>query len=345
MRPDPELGAALEQASGELATRLTDRHFARRPELVARFGPAGRAKCAEDARFHLRYLAQALVLGVPGVFADYLAWAVPMLASRKVPKADLRADMEELHTLLAEHFPHARSSLEAVMLPALAAIDAAAEEVELTPIGAHAQAYFTAVQDEGPVEARRVVSELSDSGMPATQIYVDVLAPAMQRTGELWQANRISVGDEHYFTAVTQRVMARLFSDLVQGRGRGPGVVVSCVATELHELGARMVCDLLELGGYNSHYLGANMPPRAIADFACLRGARVLALSASITPHLAAVREVIGHLRADPRCAHIKVLVGGRAFNGSPSLWQATGADGWAQDAGSAIAEVRRLTS
>jgi methanogenic corrinoid protein MtbC1 len=231
------------------------------------------------------------------------------------------------------------------MAAALEAIDAAPEEVVLTPIGAAAQAYFDAVRSEGPVEARRVVDELAASGMPATRIYVEVLAAAMQHTGELWQANKVSVAEEHYFTAVTQRVMARLFSDLVKGRGRGASVVVSCVDGELHELGARMVCDLLELEGYNSEYLGASMPPRAIVEFACLRGAQVLALSTSITPHLGALREAIAHLRADPRCAHIKVLVGGRVFSASPRLWQSIGADGCAADAASAIAEVRRLTS
>ena len=344
MDPDPALGAALEQASGALAASLTERHFARRPELAARFGPAGRAKCEEDARFHLRYLAAALALGAPELFADYLAWAVPMLASRKVPKSDLRADMQELRVLLVEAFPHAVPAIDAVIGPALDRIDATAEQVTLASLGSGAQAYLTAVQ-EGPVEARRIVDGLAASGLSAKQIYVDVVAPAMQRVGELWQANQVSVAEEHYFTAVTHRVIARLFSDRVQGRGRGPAVVVSCVAGELHELGARMVCDLLELEGYSSHYLGASMPPRAIADFACLRGARVLALSVSITPHLAALREAIGHVRADPRCKDMKVLVGGLAFSARPSLWRSIGADGWAADGAAAIAEVRRLTS
>jgi methanogenic corrinoid protein MtbC1 len=268
-----------------------------------------------------------------------------MLASRKVPKADLRADMEELRALLAEEFPHARAAIEGIMVPALACVDAAPEHVALTPISAAAEAYFTAAHNEGPVEARRVVEELAASGLSAQELYVDVLAPAMHRVGELWQANRFSVAEEHYFTAVTQRVIARLFSDRVQGRGRGPAVVVACVAGELHELGARMLCDLLELEGYNSHYLGASMPPRAIVDFAGLRGARVLALSASIAPQLGAVREAVALLRADPRCAGVKVLVGGAAFSGLPSLWRSVGADGWAPEAAGAIAEVRRLTA
>src|SRR5688572_32998274 len=152
MQPDPQLGAALEHSSGELAEKLTDRHFARRPEMAARFGPAGRAKCAEDARFHLRYFAQALALGIPDLFARYLAWAVPMLASRKVPKADLRADMEELRVLLAEELPHARSAIDAVMLPALARVDAQAEQSPLTPLSAGAESHVAAAAHEGSVE-------------------------------------------------------------------------------------------------------------------------------------------------------------------------------------------------
>jgi hypothetical protein len=50
-------------------------------------------------------------------------------------------------------------------------------------------------------------------------------------------------------------------------------------------------------------------------------------------------------LRADPRCAGVKVLVGGAAFSGLPSLWRSVGADGWAPEAAGAIAEVRRLTA
>jgi len=234
MQPDLELAAALEEASGALAARLTERHFARWPELAARFGAAGRQRCEEDARFHLRYLAQTFALGIPELFGRYLAWAVPMLASRKVPKTDLRADMEELRALLAEEFPHALAAIDAAMIPALARVESEPEQVALTPLSAAAQAYFEAAQDEGP---------------------------------------------------------------------------------------------------------------RAIADFACMREARVLALSASITPHLGALREAIALVRADPRCAGMKVLVGGAAFSGLPALWRSVGADSWAPDAAAAIAEVHRLTS
>jgi methanogenic corrinoid protein MtbC1 len=39
-----------------------------------------------------------------------------------------------------------------------------------------------------------------------------------------------------------------------------------------------------------------------------------------------------------------RIIVGGRPFNLEPDLWQTVGADGWAQDAGQAVAVVQQLT-
>lgn len=338
------MGERLQATCVSLANELTERHFRRRPELDARFGRAGRRKCAEDAAFHISYLAQAVALGVPELFADYTAWARPMLASQRIPLDDLIADMKELQALLAEHFPQERASIDAAIAPALAAVGAAADQVPLAPLAPQAERYFNAALAD-PIEAQRVADELATAGMALKEIYVNVLQPAMHRAGELWQANRLTVAEEHYFTAVTQRVMAALYSAEQRAARRGPAIVVACVADELHELGARMVSDLLALEGYRSHYLGASMPPRAIVDFACIKGARVLAISASIAPHLAPVRETIELVRADPRGAAMKVLVGGGPFSRIPQLWRAVGADASAPDAASALTEVARLVA
>ena len=110
-------------------------------------------------------------------------------------------------------------------------------------------------------------------------------------------------------------------------------------------MGARLVCDLLALEGYRTNYLGASMPAAAIVDFACMHDARVLALSASITPHLAKVSRAIRRVRSDSRCKGVGVLVGGGAFNLVPEPWRLVGADAWAPDAAAAFEAVRQLSS
>jgi methanogenic corrinoid protein MtbC1 len=342
--PDTQTAEHIDGSRASLARELTERHFGRRPELEKRWGERGRAKCREDAEFHLRYLAQAVALGRPELFAEYLVWASAMLESRGIPAEDLRADMAELQQLLREQLPHAAAKVESVIGTAINAIGRGST-AEDAAVPEAAQRYLDAALREGPLEASRVVDELVGKGLAPKIIYVGVLQPALYEAGRLWQRNRISVAEEHYCTAVTQRVLAKLYSDFLQERPHGPLVVVACVNGELHELGARMVCDALGLEGYKTSYLGASMPAAAIVDYACMHNARVLALSASITPHLAEVRQAIRRVRSEARCKALRIMVGGGAFNVLPDLWQAVGADAWAPDAAAAVEEVRRLLS
>lgn len=321
--PDPESAERLYAARSKLAAQLTERHFRRRPALEARFGAAGRRKCAEDAEFHMAYLVQAMALGVPELFSDYLMWAASVLKSRGIGVEDLREDLLELQVLVNDALPEAHASVGAVLTPALQALAASDVPADVALAGP-AQRYLDALLAD-PVAAGHVVDELFAAGMTVRDIYVDVLQPAQQQIGRLWQANAVSVADEHYATAVTERVIARLFSGVFRKRGRGETVVVACVAGELHELGARMVCDLLQLEGYDSHYLGASLPAKAIVDFACAHSARVLALSASIVPHLGPVRDAIRLVRGDERCRAIKSSSGAThsAAHGHCGAWSA----------------------
>jgi methanogenic corrinoid protein MtbC1 len=343
MGADPESADRIDASRASLAREVTHRHFARRPELEKRYGAKGRVKCEDDAQFHIRYLAQAIALGVPELFSEYLAWCGVMLESRGVPADDLRADMRELQQLLSERVPQAAAKLEAIIGAAIEAIGAPLAGAG--PIPETAQRYLDAALREGPLEASRVVDELVGAGLAPKRIYVEVLQPALYEAGRLWQQNRISVAEEHYCTAVTQRVLGKLYSDFLASRPRGPLVVVACVSGELHEMGARMVCDLLGLEGYKTRYLGASMPAAAIVDYACMHDARVLALSASITPHLAEVRQAIRRVRGDPRCKGLRIIAGGGAFNIVPTLWRVVEADAWAPDAATAVDEVGRLLS
>ena len=112
----------------------------------------------------------------------------------------------------------------------------------------------------------------------------------------------------------------------------------ACVTGELHEIGARMLCDLLEMEGWNTIYLGANVPTGGIVAVLRDNQSDILAVSASMTFHIPAVREVIREVRmARPKT---RILVGGYAFKIAPNLWRDVGADYWAKDASTAISMI-----
>ena len=194
--------------------------------------------------------------------------------------------------------------------------------------------YLEAVLSGSRREAFGVVDLARQAGLGIRALYLDVFQPAMREVGRLWQENRITVADEHLATAITQAAMARLYEELFHASPEpGPLLVAACADQERHELGLRMICDVLEMEGWDTVFLGASVPVEDLVRMVRARRPQVVALSASIAPHVARVREAIRAIReAEPHGAPL-IAVGGRAFADDPALAERLGADLTARDA------------
>ncbi|HEY0156540.1 MAG TPA: cobalamin-dependent protein [Thermoanaerobaculia bacterium] len=339
-------GHSIRTHLDELADAITDRHFAAHPEVLQRYPEVGRQRCLEDARFHLRYLASALDAGSTAMFLDYIAWAKVMLATRNVPANDLEENLRIIAGTLGE----------ATHPEALATIEAAIEQLPSMPDGvpsfldpraphwATASEYLNALLRGSRADAMAAVRSAIDAGTPLREIYGHVFEPAQQEIGRLWQLNRISVAQEHYCTAATQHIMTGLYAQVFAGEKKGLRAVAMCVGGELHEIGLRIITDLLELEGWQTWYLGASVPPVAAVQLCAEQKANVLLVSATLPPHIAEVAEVIRHFRARAELAQAKIIVGGRAFRTAPEVWRTIGADGYAGNADDCLALIDRLT-
>lgn len=190
---------------------------------------------------------------------------------------------------------------------------------------------------------RGVLGPIERGELGIRELYLGVFEPVLYEVGRLWQAGELTVAEEHFVSAATQLVMSQLYPRIFATARRGSTMVAACVGAELHEIGLRMVADFLELDGWDTYYLGANMPPEAIARAVRERGAELLALSATLHEHEAKTREVIRLVRAEPALRGVRVLVGGGAFRGRPEFCRSIGADGFAADAAGAAALAASL--
>lgn len=342
-------GAALHARLATLAEAITARHYALAPELDARYGPIGREKCLQDAAFHLSYLAEAISAGEPGLFKDYVAWAKVMLAERGVPASDLARNLNVLRDVVSGQLEQDAAALATAYIDGgISALPAAAEAVptfidDSAPLHELASAYLSALLRGERRVASRLVLDAVQAGTSIRDIYLHVFQRSQHEIGRLWQINAISVAQEHYATASTQLVMSQLYPQIFATERRGRSLVATCVSGDLHEIGVRMVSDFFELEGWDTFYLGANVPAASIVQTLNERRADVLAVSATITPHVRAVKELIGRVRASADCACVKIIVGGYPFNIAPELWRQIGADACARDALDAVAVANRL--
>ncbi|SRR5581483_1500221 len=350
MSSDRDAAAFLSDRIPQLAAAITERQFQRNVRLAERYGPAGRAHCNADAAFHLRFLAQAVRHGAPQLFVDYIGWAKIMLASRGVPAEDLRLNLDLISECATEDAPpEIADEIRNVTGGAIARFASLPDSLELLLDGRERESvtarYLRAVLGGDRRSAMSIVFSALDDGMTLPSIYLDVLERAQIEVGRMWQANRISVAQEHYSSAATQLVMSQLFARVMESPAGERRIVAACVGDELHEIGLRIVSDLLELSGWATHYLGANVPASSIVDAAVRTRANVIALSTTLTPHVAETERVIGAIRDHPQMRGVPILVGGAPFRIEPSLWKRVGADASAGNARDAVEAAGRLVA
>jgi methanogenic corrinoid protein MtbC1 len=348
----------LRQAGEQITARraaliepIVARHYERSPDLADRYGSAGREYCRKDTEYHLTYLAEALAAATPALFAEYIAWAKVMLAGRRIPSEDLATHLECVREVLQAALPPELAGVTSDYLAAgldrlpqlPASLPPFLDEVE--PLGRVAGQYLAALLQGERSTATQLVNDALDAGASLEELYHGVFARSQQELGRRWQMNQISVAQEHYCTAATQLLMAQLAPRFLHSPKQGRVLVAACVAGELHEVGLRMVTDLFEMNGWDTHYLGASTPTPGLLQMLADRKADVLALSATMTWQVRELAELIGRVRAAPVGPRVKILVGGHLFQVAPHLAQQLGADGTAADARAALQLADQLLS
>jgi MerR family transcriptional regulator, light-induced transcriptional regulator len=208
------------------------------------------------------------------------------------------------------------------------------------PFAIDAAAFLDELLEGRRADALQRVDRLLDEGVTIEDLYLHVFEPVLHETGRRWQTNRISVAQEHYVTAVTQLAMSRLYPRIFRSPRIGRTMVATCVGGELHEVGLRMVADLFELAGWDTHFLGADSPSQSVAELAVQRHADLVAVSATLPSHREEATRMVAVLRSS---IHVPILVGGRLFQLQPNLWRTIGADATARTAAEAVEVGARL--
>lgn len=344
-----ETGETLDSMRAALADEIVERHHRRHPELDKRYGERGRQKCREDASYHLRYLVQSLTSSKPALFRQYVSWAKVMLAGRGISARDLadnlQATVEVLRDRLSgENASAACAIVETAMadLPHMPSTLASSIDSD-QPLSQLAQSYLAALLACDRQQASRLILDAVQSGTAIKDVYIQVFQQTQHEIGRLWQINQITVAQEHYCTAVTQMIMSQLYPQIFAGPRIGRCFVGACVSGDLHEIGIRMVADFFEMDGWDTVYLGASIPGPDLIRTLQERKADVVGISATITPHIGAVAQMVSAVRAEPDCRNIVILVGGFPFLLVPDLWKQIGADGTCLNAQHAVQSANQL--
>jgi MerR family transcriptional regulator, light-induced transcriptional regulator len=342
------LGDRLQQLKPQVAEQVTEVFLERHPEWLLKYGERARKFGIEDAQFHMDFLRGAVEASSVQAFEDYCEWAAGLLKSRAIASHFLVENLMQIETaLVARVSAEEHAVIAGIMEAGRAACNREIVRIEQpdTPLALTRNVYLQSILIGARAGSVQIIEEAMKNGAGLFDIYAQVFQESLYEVGRLWAAGKISVSVEHRATAITQFVMAGIYSRALPVRPSTPlrQAIVTGVAGELHQIGANMVADVLENAGWNVEFLGTDAPHTGIVDAVLAQQSDLLCISATMLFNVPNVVRLIRDLRA--RSPKLRVLIGGAAFRAKPDIWMEIGADGFAPNLNTAIEVAARIVS
>ena len=169
------------------------------------------------------------------------------------------------------------------------------------------------------------------------------LMPAMQIVGKRFQDGEYFLPHVMIAAEVMKKAMKLLEPLLLKNDQsiHSGTVVIGTVQGDIHEIGKNLVATMLSANGFKVVDLGVNVAIDEFIHKAEEVKADVIGLSALLTTTMTVQRDCIEALRQKGLRDKIKVLVGGAPV--SAGWARSIGADGYAEDAMTAVSLVRSL--
>jgi methanogenic corrinoid protein MtbC1 len=351
MEKNDSLSKKLMELKSTLPATILADHFKLQPDMAQRYSSHQKENFQKDVAWTLSFLAESIWAGQPVLFEEFVSWLKTFLISVKVPMKDVAESFELIKKRVNEVCSKEENEMVNPFLTKAISMLISDEQLISMPamdnnLSTFAKKYLNHLLKGERNEALTLVLEEVKGGVHVKEMYVQVFQPVQYEIGRLWQTNKISVAQEHFCTGATQLVMSQLYPYSFTGERNSKKMVTACVPGELHEMGARMVTDFFELHGWDTYYLGANMPIESVVRYLSEIKPECLAISATMTFHVSAVEEMIRKIRSAPDVSpNLIILVGGYPFKVAEGLWASVGADGYAPNASEAIELANKLTA
>ena len=290
----------------------------------------------------LDVLASALEVREPALLGDYARWSGRVALARNDPFNNPVAFFKGLRD--AVHIP---AGAQAVLVDQFLrdaemwSLTGAFEEDRSVASNSNARRFLDLLLNYDTQNAGRVVDDAVAGGFSMAQVHQEILEPSLVETGLRWERAQLPVAQEHYVSDAVREVMTTLVRSSPRPEPRKRTFIAMCAEGERHDLGLRMLHDQLTVRGWQTIWLGADVPNLGLLTVVRINAPAVLGLSVSMTTNLRHVPEAIASMRLmDER---VRVIVGGKPFRAVADLWERVGADAVAQDAVSGTAIAERL--
>lgn len=168
------------------------------------------------------------------------------------------------------------------------------------------------------------------------------MVPAMDEVGRRFECEEYFV-PEMLISARAMKSSLELVRPSLTASGAQPAgrVIIGTVKGDLHDIGKNIVASMLEGGGFEVVDLGADVAPDKFVSAVKEKNPHLVCLSALLTVTMPSMKTTIDALQKAGIRQQVKVMIGGAPI--TQQFASQIGADGYGENAASAVTLARRL--
>jgi methanogenic corrinoid protein MtbC1 len=186
-------------------------------------------------------------------------------------------------------------------------------------------------------ECRVVIEEVLRSGVPAHQVYMDIIWPIMTEIDKLYREDEIDSAQEAFASRINRTIINQLQNKLPRRAEKDKRVVIVTAKSDKAELGGQMMNDLFESDGWETRFLGGTAGNDDVMTFIHGYAPDILLLYGFNGEDAPAVRGLIDTIRGVNAFPQMRIMLSGGVFSRAEGLWEEIGADLYAETAAEAI--------
>lgn len=136
------------------------------------------------------------------------------------------------------------------------------------------------------------------TGATMVDVYQDFLSAGMGRIGDWYHTGRINEACEHLASEITERLMHRTAFHFGQGERIGLQALLGGGPESWHVIGLRMIADVLRHRGWQTMYLGPNVPTLSFVETVRVNRPNLVLLSCSAAEAVRGTTNLLHALKA-----------------------------------------------
>ncbi len=203
---------------------------------------------------------------------------------------------------------------------------------------------YEAILTGNAKKAEEVTKAALEAKADPTELLGKHLIPAMDEVGSRFECNEYFVPELLIAARAMKLALELLTPALAEAGAEAVGrVVIGTVQGDLHDIGKNLVASMLEGAGFEVVDLGVDVAPDKFVEYAKEKEGSVVALSALLTTTMTQMKAVIEKLGEAGIRDKTKVMIGGAPI--TQQYADEIGADGYSDNASSAVAKARELVN